>query len=435
MEVGQGSDGMKRKLSRIEGFLNGNLVCFVSVDGHFTYDQLRVALARVQRKHPALRRVIRADADGLYYEDASSVEIPLRVAEGDYSQECERELTTDFDHNKPQLRVVWLRQAPPGLLFATSHRICDGMSILLIVKEVLTALCSDENLIPYDAITVADIIGDYRPPKPWKFKLLVSLFNFVLRFIPSSGAPSSKREQFLEWRASQDLTEAIRRRSKIEGISVHAVLLTALNCALCTVFGNRAPKWINSQIDPRRGRFRALRKDMLFFGGGSFKTATAPVRPEQFWARARAIQEDMPRLIEEEIAKIPARFYLFESLRPLSDGQLRWIMRLIEAWTGRRRMGGFALSNWGNVDLLPYDAPLRINDVRLYVHSFKTKALGLLPYSVNGEMRFYCVSHEDCMTPDNMAALEREFMTILEAQSTELPHAATAAAMHVSAGS
>lgn len=425
---------MKRKLSRIEGFLGGNLVCFVSVEGHFTYDQLRIALERVQRKHPALRIVLRAEADGLYYEEAS-IEIPLRVAEGDYWQECERELTTDFDRNKPQLRVVWLRQASPGLLFATSHRICDGMSILLIVKEVLTALYSDESLIPYDAITVNDIIGGYRPAHPGKFKLLVSLLNFVLGFVPSSGAPSSNREHFLEWKASRDLSEAIRQRSKAEGVSVHAVLLVALNCALCTVLEDRAPKWINSQIDPRRGRFRALREDTLFFGGGSFKTATAPIRPEEFWPRARAIQEDMPRLIEDEIAKIPGRFYFFESLRSLSDGQFRWIMQRIEAWTGRRRMSGFAVSNFGNVKLLPDDVPLRVKDMRMYVHSFKTKALGLLPYSLNGEMRFYCVSHEDCMTPDNMAALERELMTVLQTQSTELPLAATAAAMHVSAGS
>jgi len=67
---------MKRKLSRIEHALIGNVVCFVSLEGHFTYDQLRLALARVQRKHPALRALIRAEADGLYYEEDPSVEIP-----------------------------------------------------------------------------------------------------------------------------------------------------------------------------------------------------------------------------------------------------------------------------------------------------------------------------------------------------------------------
>ncbi|HEV2498962.1 MAG TPA: hypothetical protein VGY31_05230 [Terriglobia bacterium] len=421
---------MKRKLSRIEHALNGNVVCFVSLEGRFTYDQLRWALACVQRKHPALRAVICTEADGLYYEDDPSAEIPLRLAEGDYWPECETELTTDFDYDKPQLRVVWLQRAGGGdLVFATSHRICDGMSILIVVKEVLTALHSDEELLPYQAITVSDIIGGYRPANPWKFKLVLSLLNSALAFVPKSGRTPMNPEHFLEWKANRNLSDSIRQRAKAEGVSVHAALLVALNSALWTVFRGGAPKWISSQIDPRRGRFSALKQDMLFFGGGSFKTATAPVRPEEFWVRARTIQEEMPWLIDQELAKIPARFHFFESLRPLSDGQWQWIVRLSEALKGRRRMSTFTLSNLGNVDLLPDMAPLRVNDFRLHVHSFKTKALGLVPYSLNGEMRFYCVSHEDCMTRDEMAALQKEFMTALETQVTQPARAAATTAV------
>lgn len=418
---------MKRKLSRIEHALIGNVVCFVSLEGQFTYDQLRIALARVQRKHPALRALIRTEADGLYYEDDPSVEIPLRVATGDYWPECERELATDFDYDKPQLRVVYQRRTfGADLLFATSHRICDGMSILIIVKEVLRSLHSDEELIPYEAVTIEHIIEGYRPAKPWKFKLLLSLLNGALALVPSWGRPPSNAEHFLEWKANRDLSDSIRQRCKAEGVSVHAALVVALNCALCAVLGHKAPKWINSQIDPRRGRFSALKRDMLFFGGGSFKTAIAPVRFEEFWVTARAIQEDMPRLIEEEIARIPARFHFFESLRPLSDGQLQCIMRVHEAIKGRGRMSGFALSNLGNVDLLPDNAPVHVKDMRLYVHSFKTKALGLVPYTLNGEMRFYCVSHEECMRPDDMAAMQREFMSVLETHATTPARAAAA---------
>jgi hypothetical protein len=418
---------MKRRLSRIEHALIGNVVCFVSLEGHVTYDQLRLALACVQRKHPALRALIRAEADGLYYEDDPSVEIPLRGAAGDYWPECERELATHFDYDKPQLRVVWMQRSyGADLLFATSHRICDGMSIFLIVREVLRSIHSDEQLIPYDAVTIEDIIGGYRPEKPWKSKLLLALLNSALALVPCSGRAPSNTEHFLEWRASRDLSTSIRQRSKAEGVSVHAALLVATNYALSAVFRDKAPKWISSQIDPRRGRFSALKEDMLFFGGGSFKTAIASVPFEEFWAKARSIQGAIPRLIDEEIAKIPARFHFFESLGPLSDGQLEWIMRLHEAIKGKVRMSRFALSNLGNVDLLPDDAPFCLRDMRLYVHSFKTKALGLVAYTLNGEMRFYCVSHEDCMTRDDMAAMQREFMNVLETRATKPARAVAA---------
>src|SRR5437870_9235126 len=102
----------KRKLSTIEHILDGNIVCFVRLEGSFSLDQLRSALSRVQRKHPALRALIREEPDGLYYEAESAPEIPLRivprVTEGDYRHECQTELTTDFVYDKPQLRAVWL---------------------------------------------------------------------------------------------------------------------------------------------------------------------------------------------------------------------------------------------------------------------------------------------------------------------------------------
>jgi hypothetical protein len=54
----------------------------------------------------------------------------------------------------------------------------------------------------------------------------------------------------------------------------------------------------------------------------------------------------------------------------------------------------------------------------LYLHSFNIRTLGLIPYTLNGEMRFYCVSDEKCLRPDQVDALKREFMVLLEEQVT-----------------
>jgi len=48
----------KRKLSTIEHVAECNIVCFVRLEGSFHVDQLRSALSRVQRKHPALRALL-----------------------------------------------------------------------------------------------------------------------------------------------------------------------------------------------------------------------------------------------------------------------------------------------------------------------------------------------------------------------------------------
>src|SRR5258708_19584953 len=119
---------MRRRLSYLEHSVEGNIVYFVRLEGSFSLDQLRSALLRVQGKHPALRALIREEADGLYYEADSAPEIPLRIvprtAEDDYRRECATELATVFASDKPQLRVVWLRpQRESHLLLPTSHPI------------------------------------------------------------------------------------------------------------------------------------------------------------------------------------------------------------------------------------------------------------------------------------------------------------------------
>ena len=58
------------------------------------------------------------------------------------------------------MRVVWLRsEKESDIVFTTSHRICDGMSMLTVVRETLRLLYLDEELIPYAAITTRDMMG------------------------------------------------------------------------------------------------------------------------------------------------------------------------------------------------------------------------------------------------------------------------------------
>jgi hypothetical protein len=47
------------------------------------------------------------------------------------------------------------------------------------------------------------------------------------------------------------------------------------------------------------------------------------------------------------------------------------------------------------------------------MHSFSFRTLCLLTYIFEGEMRFYCVSDEKCMTAAQMDTLQREFLALL----------------------
>jgi hypothetical protein len=374
-----------------------------------------------------LRTLIRAQRDGLYYEEDCAPEVPLRVlqrvAEDDFRRESQLELTTVFPFDQPQLRAVMLQsERESDLLLVTSHRICDGMSMLTIVREVLRALHKDEDLIPYAPITTRDMIGDYQPPQPWKRKLAARLVNGVARLIPHSRRASDNREHCLEWAADRTLSDTLKQRCKAEGVSIHAALVVALDRALFTVLGKKkAPALIESPMDARRGRLAALKSDMLFFGGGSLVIPTGQARELDFWARTREIHEQIRRDIEKEMLNIPGRYHFFEMLRPLPSAQMHSMVRVGDALKINGSWNRFALSNLGNVVVSDSDAPFRVKDLRLYVHSFNIRLLGLVADALNGEMRFYFVSDEKCLSFEQAEGLKREFMALLRQQliSTE----------------
>jgi hypothetical protein len=416
---------MKRKLTSIEHMIDGNIVYFVRLAGHFRTEQLRSAVARLQSKHPALRMLIRKERDGLYYEFDCAPEIPLRILsrirESDYRRESAAELRSRFSHDQPQLRVVWLRsEKEQELLFVASHRICDGMSMLTIVREVLRFLYKDEKPDSYAPISPDDIIGDYQPPHPWKRRIQAHLVNTILGLIPKSRKDPGNNECYLEWCVGREMSDALRQRCRSEGVSVHAALTVALDAALFAVLGERKmPAWIESPMDARRGRLAMLRSDMLFFGGGSLKLRTNRTSAGDFWERARAVHWELRGMIEEELLKIPGRFHFFGMLRPLPDSRIHTMVRMADALKINGSWNRIALSNLGDVIVTEPDAPFRLVDLRLYVHSFNIRLLGLVSYLLNGEMRFYYVGDEKCMSRSQAEALQRQIMAILQDQISD----------------
>jgi hypothetical protein len=178
----------------------------------------------------------------------------------------------------------------------------------------------------------------------------------------------------------------------------------------------KAPAWIESPMDARRGRLAALKSDMLFFGGGSLTIPTGQSPELDFWERAREINEQIRRDIEQEMLNIPGRYHFFEMLRPLPSAQMQSVVRVADALKINGSWNRFALSNLGNVVVSDSDAPFRVKDLRLYVHSFNIRLLGLVAYALNGEMRFYFVSDEKCLSFKQAGALKREFMALLRQQ-------------------
>jgi hypothetical protein len=192
------------------------------------------------------------------------------------------------------------------------------------------------------------------------------------------------------------------------------MFLVALDRTLPAVFGDRVPKWIENPIDLRRGRFPALKDDMVFFGGGNFKLMTRQSPDEDFWARARTVREEIRVKVEQELLDLPRRIYFSEMLRPLSRGQIQTIVRLGDEMKMNGSWNRFAFSNLGHLAVSESGTPVQATDLRIYMHSLNVRALCLVTYTFNGEMRFYCMGDEKCLTPHQAETLRYTFMSTLE---------------------
>jgi hypothetical protein len=411
--------GMKQKLSTAEHLIDGNITCLLSVDGRLSEDRLRFALDQVQHKHPALRMLISPERGQLYYEADTAGAIPLRIVEMWSDDDCARareaELITPIPYHQPQLRVIWLRSGLCNeLLITTTHRICDGMSLLTLVREILKSLHKDDALVPYAPVTVHEIIGDLRDEGLPRRRRAARFMNAVVALVPGSRKPVENKEIYREWSASQGLSARLKQRCKLEGVSVHTALLAVLDKALHATFGKQAPAWIASPFDGRRGRLSMIKGDMLFFNGGSFKIETGQNDTADFWERAREIHKEIRQKIEQELASIPGMYQYFEMLRMPSESKMRSIIRL-QNFLGRRgSRRAFSLSNLGDIHVMDEDAPFELKDFRLFVHSFGLRFLGIIAYSLHDQLRFVYIGDEKCLSHADIDALQRQFMSLLE---------------------
>ena len=426
---------MSRPLSTIEHLIDGCIVYALKLEGDVDEASLHAAIARVQAKHPALRATVQARGAGLRYVDDSAGPIRLRAVprrgDEDYRREADLELETPFASGRPQLRLVWLYGVGRhDLLFAASHRICDGMSLLIVARETLKALHDETPLRPYASLTASDIVGDYRPDRPRRRRWIARLISLALRLLPPMPAPVN-REHHLEWSAGPVLSSALRQRCKREQVSVHAALLVALDEALATALGReQVPAWIESPMDGRRGRVPVLADDRLFYGGGGLKFRTGQDQHGDYWERVRGAHDSMQTQIEHESRDIPSRYHFCELIRPPAASQLNALIRFGNALGLKGSWNRITLSNLGQIDLVDEDAPFRLEDFRLYVHSHSVHALGLLVHALHGQIRFYFMGDRSCIEFDRMEALRDALMAVLAAQ-VERAHAAPAPAVRV----
>ncbi|HTF70757.1 MAG TPA: hypothetical protein VK638_49610 [Edaphobacter sp.] len=264
------------------------------VNGTTTIEQWKGALDAIQIRYPLLSASIRKiPGNRPFFEKVHGVSMPLRIKPLTDSlvleEEMEKELQQPFGDGSGPLTRATLFHAPDHcvIMFATHHSSLDGKSHLLLVQDLLASVAGEDLGKRLEVQPgLGQLLGLPTPPEYGK--------KLEGRSVaPEGGVPvempqvSAQRLQL-----SVEETEALLKRAREEGTTVHAALIAAL-----TLAGKRySEKWnvgpvrCVSPIDMRKTLNIPDAAGMLVsLHHGSVLTPDGAL----FWDIARTVREDM----------------------------------------------------------------------------------------------------------------------------------------------
>jgi hypothetical protein len=224
-----------------------NVVVDVHVEGELAPEAVRAGLIALQGRHGRLATSIAAGTTYPPRFVRLDQELPLRVVDGDWERELVAELDETFAPGAPLLRCVLVRSGPRRqvLLLSFTHAIGDGMSAVLLVRDLLQAATASSPtstaLVP---VPVPDrgVIEALLPSPGGSLKVLWGVLKMIFRVIkpglphqiPRDGhVPArQRRSRFASMTLTDGLPARLAERARREQTTVHGALVAAVSLAI-----------------------------------------------------------------------------------------------------------------------------------------------------------------------------------------------------------
>lgn len=419
-----------------------NIGVTASIRGDLVEERLRRALARVQGKHALLRcLIVRRGCRPWFEPQAPAPPIPLRVVErhrdDQWIEATRSELRRRFDGaRKPLARLTWLRgERRSELLLVCHHAICDGRSLLTLLREILL-LCDrpdgdiggNDALHAVEELLPAEVWADRRLRRRVRYQ--VAALKLALRITRRVG--SRRTWTYGEayqtfWMLDEPDSRRLVERCKAEGVSVFAAMSFAFMLAFRAVRGSRAIRDFVAPVDVRRF-LPHLPADSLFAIAPTVALSPgglpdgAPVAMTAFWTAARTLKRDMDGKIDRLAPKVHARFLGMERLHDVYDAMTAY---------GRSRRAGrrVSLSYLGRLDFPRDYRDFRLQAVRgISAMLAPTPAHLIVVSSFGGRFDLSLASDESSLPYAQARAIqERAMETLRICAAPSTPHDAVLA--------
>jgi len=282
-----------------------NCVFVSKIRGPIKEENLRAALSEIQRKHPLLRVVIREDEHGKPYfvSNTQIAAIPLsiieRFSDDDWITTSEAEWENHFDVKKgPLARLIWLKSDDVSeLMLVCAHCICDGASMLTLMREMLMLLDQQHIAMePYESFeTLHSLIPSHilsntkKKIKAWLLSKIAGWF-FALKTKKNKFPPG--KNYLLHWKLDEETSIALTNTAKQQKTALHAIFSVAFLEAMQLIKGDKAKGHVVYPIDIRR-YIPEIKNDHLFAFAPIEELAVEKDNTSDFWTKTRKLRNDL----------------------------------------------------------------------------------------------------------------------------------------------
>ena|GEM_PF-2331328 len=378
--------------------LSPNFAMMVRVRGEVSVEQLSTALSRVRVRHPALAPTAATSGNEVLFPLSvraarpswSGTRVPgfngdpgrADCGDGEWIEIAQAELREPFsDQSGPFARFTLLQRAEGFDLVATfHHRICDGMSGMFFLRDLLQVLGDPQlelaplsappptsALIPHAVLTNPQLqrkvgfavamlrahilLGKVRrrlsPPKPAD---LLPTQN-----LSAENPPPEQQFIILPGRLTVSQTAALVARCKKEQVSVHAAVCTAWLRAFIDGATKSHSRTISSPVNLRS----RLSPPVGETSGGflSIVETTVNCAPERnFWDIAREFKKNLSHGSRDEaLFFMPLMFSKIFTQIPRGDLEL-----MLPFFFGRPVKYDFSITNLGRLPIPERSGALQV---------------------------------------------------------------------------
>lgn len=350
------------RLMYLDGRIPVNCLMTVRLRGRLFEENLRHALDKVQARHPSLRaNVLEEQEHPSFVFRTDPAKIPLRIVNRRSDEDWRAETLTEWEHpfclqREPPVRLTWIRSDEVSeLLLVGHHCVCDGASLVTILRELLRATDQpDIALPPYEPFAS---LGDLIPAavKPgWKMRVGVlfkaALFRIFALTIKKVHPTRSGEHYLIYWTAGEDMSAKLSGRCKSEGTTPYAAMCVAFLHAFQQIMGPRFKNKMMCPVNIRRF-INNLDANVMFNYAPTISLSLGREPFGEFWSMARMVKQSML----DKVERLDAVEQLITAERLHSSAS-----KLISLLLQSKGSYDFAFSNVGRLDIPDTYADFRL---------------------------------------------------------------------------